>query len=92
MRMAAQCASIEAGAVHLPINAPWLDKFKKEILAFPTSQHDDQVDALSQALQRANAPRRPHPSSAGTGALQSIALMMREFCLQDQMEESPRRR
>jgi predicted phage terminase large subunit-like protein len=31
MRMAAQSASIEAGAVHLPINAPWLDEFKKEI-------------------------------------------------------------
>jgi predicted phage terminase large subunit-like protein len=61
MRMAAQSASIEAGAVHLPINAPWLDEFKKEILAFPTSKHDDQIDALSQALQRANAPPPPMP-------------------------------
>ena len=61
MRMAAQSASIEAGAVHLPIHAPWLDEFKKEILAFPASRHDDQVDALSQALQRANAPPPPTP-------------------------------
>jgi predicted phage terminase large subunit-like protein len=61
IRMAAQSASIEAGAVHLPINAPWLDEFKKEILAFPASKHNDQVDALSQALQRANASPRPMP-------------------------------
>jgi hypothetical protein len=61
MRMAAQSVSIEAGAVHLPINAPWLDEFKKEILAFPASKHNDQVDALSQALQRANALPPPMP-------------------------------
>ena len=35
MRMAAQTAPIEAGAVHLPLNAPWLDEFKNEILSFP---------------------------------------------------------
>jgi len=57
MRMAAQTAQIEAGAVHLPLNAPWLDEFKKEILSFPQSRHDDQIDALSQGLQRAFAPR-----------------------------------
>ena len=56
MRMAAQSACIEAGAVHLPQKAPWLDEFAKEILAFPVGRFDDQVDALSQALERANAP------------------------------------
>ena len=61
MRMAAQSASIEAGAAHLPLNASWLDEFKREILAFPAGKHDDQVDALSQALQRANAPPPPMP-------------------------------
>ena len=59
MRMAAQTAPIEAGAVHLPVNAPWLDEFKKEILSFPKGRHDDQVDALSQGLQRAFAPKPP---------------------------------
>jgi phage terminase large subunit-like protein len=29
-----------------------LDGFKKELLSFPFSKHDDQIDALSQALQR----------------------------------------
>jgi len=57
LRMAAQTAPIEAGAVHLPTHASWLDEFKKEILSFPVSKHDDQIDALSQALQRAFAPR-----------------------------------
>ena len=59
MRMAAQTAPIEAGAVHLPAGAPWLEEFKKELLSFPASKHDDQVDALSQALQRACAPDPP---------------------------------
>jgi predicted phage terminase large subunit-like protein len=56
MRMAAQTAQIEAGAVHLPTRAAWVEDFKKEILSFPISRHDDQIDALSQALQRAFAP------------------------------------
>jgi predicted phage terminase large subunit-like protein len=59
MRMAAQTAPIEAGAVHLPARAPWLEEFKKELLSFPASKHDDQIDALSQALQRAFAPGPP---------------------------------
>jgi predicted phage terminase large subunit-like protein len=59
MRMAAQTAPIEAGVVHLPTQAPWLDDFKKELLSFPLSKHDDQIDALSQALQRAYAPEPP---------------------------------
>ena len=59
MRMAAQTAVIEAGAVHLPTHAHWLEEFKKELLSFPASKHDDQIDALSQALQRASTPDRP---------------------------------
>ena len=41
---------IEAGQVHLPARAPWLDPFKRELLSFPASTNDDQVDALSQLL------------------------------------------
>jgi predicted phage terminase large subunit-like protein len=59
MRMAAQAAPIEAGAVYLPAHAPWIDEFRKEILSFPQSKHDDQIDALSQALCRAFAPGPP---------------------------------
>ena len=57
MRMHAQTAPIEAGAVHLPKSAPWLEGFRRELLAFPASRHNDQVDAFSQALKRAFAPR-----------------------------------
>jgi phage terminase large subunit-like protein len=41
---------IEAEQVHLPMRAPWLDAFKRELLSFPASTNDDQVDALSQLL------------------------------------------
>jgi predicted phage terminase large subunit-like protein len=50
LRMNAQTAKIEAGAVHLPKNAPWLDDLRSEVLAFPHGVHDDQVDSISQAL------------------------------------------
>lgn len=50
MRMSAQCAKIEAGAVYLPRNAPWLGDLKSEVLAFPNGLHDDQVNSISQAL------------------------------------------
>lgn len=57
MRMAAQTAPIEAGAVYIPDQTPWLEEFKLELLSFPACKHDDQIDALSQALQRAREPR-----------------------------------
>jgi len=60
MRMTAQTAPIEAGSVHLPIRAAWLDEFKKELLSFPMSRHDDQIDAFSQGLQRAFEPAPAH--------------------------------
>jgi predicted phage terminase large subunit-like protein len=44
-------ARIEAGSVFVPRQAPWLDKFRAELLAFPAGRHDDQVDALSQGLE-----------------------------------------
>jgi len=49
-RMSNQSAKIEAGQVFLPKDAPWLDEFKAEILAFPHGKFDDQVDSLSQFL------------------------------------------
>lgn len=32
--------------LHVPINAPWYEKFRSELLTFPTGRNDDQVDAL----------------------------------------------
>jgi len=49
-RMAAQSAKIESGQVLLPLDAPWLEDFRVELLQFPHGRHDDQVDSLSQFL------------------------------------------
>ncbi|WP_439369396.1 phage terminase large subunit [Bradyrhizobium sp. DASA03120] len=54
-RMAAQSFRIEAGQVHLPANAPWLDAYLLELLAFPQGKHDDQVDSTSQFLKWASS-------------------------------------
>ena len=57
MRMNAHTAKIEAGYVHIPRRASWLDEFRKEAMAFPVGKYDDQIDALSQALDRAFSNR-----------------------------------
>jgi predicted phage terminase large subunit-like protein len=49
-RMESQTAKIEAGQVHLCVDAPWLDVFLAELLAFPYGRYDDQVDSVSQFL------------------------------------------
>jgi predicted phage terminase large subunit-like protein len=49
-RMSVQSIKIENGQVFLPTQAAWLDDFEAELFAFPDAPHDDQVDALSQAL------------------------------------------
>jgi predicted phage terminase large subunit-like protein len=58
MRMNAQTARIEAGSVSLPSRAEWLDQFRREISAFPAGRYSDQIDALSQALNRAFNSKR----------------------------------
>ena len=50
MRLSTQSWVIEAGRVFLPRKASWLDDFRSELMAFPQSRHDDQVDSLSQFL------------------------------------------
>lgn len=49
-RLFAQASVFESGKVLLPSNAYWLDDFKHELTSFPSAKHDDQVDAISQAL------------------------------------------
>ena len=50
-RMSSTSSKIEAGQVHLPANADWLDDFHAELMQFPNGSHDDQVDSLSQFLR-----------------------------------------
>ena len=50
MRLRSQTAKIEGGFVMFPKKAPWLDVYLQELLAFPNSKHDDQVDSTVFAL------------------------------------------
>ena len=50
-RLMREAYFVEQGLVHLPKQASWLNEFRQELLAFPAGKHDDQVDALSQALK-----------------------------------------
>lgn len=49
-RLSTVSAHIEAGYVHFPKQAPWLDAFLLELLQFPAARHDDQVDSMTQLL------------------------------------------
>jgi predicted phage terminase large subunit-like protein len=49
-RMSIQSSKFESGQVFFPNWASWLPDLEAELFAFPNSRHDDQVDALSQAL------------------------------------------
>lgn len=53
-RAAAASALQEAGNIHLPAAhaAPWVGDLIEEAAAFPSGTHDDQVDALTQAVTR----------------------------------------
>ena len=53
-RAAAVSPLIEAGNIYLPhpLYAPWVNDFIEECAAFPNGAHDDQVDAMTQALLR----------------------------------------
>jgi predicted phage terminase large subunit-like protein len=61
----AQAASpqIESGNVYLPhpAIAPWVDALIEECAAFPNGRHDDQVDSMSQALNRLRKSRSLDP-------------------------------
>jgi predicted phage terminase large subunit-like protein len=50
MRLRAQTAKIEGRFVLFPMEAHWLDTYLTELLAFPNSKYDDQVDSTVFAL------------------------------------------
>jgi predicted phage terminase large subunit-like protein len=51
-RARAVTPEIESGNVYLPADAHWLPDFLSEMKAFNNGTHDDQVDAMTQALTR----------------------------------------
>lgn len=44
-------AFLEMKNIRVPADAPWLEEFRKEVVAFPHGKHDDQVDTMVQVLQ-----------------------------------------
>lgn len=63
-RAAAVSGLIQAGNVHIP-DEPWADAFLDECASFPNGAHDDQVDAMSQALLYLSAGRPFAPAVGG---------------------------
>ena len=59
-RTEAQLTDFESGRVLLPRHAPWLGEFLNELLAFPNSRHDDQVDSVTQFLGWQRGRQRRH--------------------------------
>jgi predicted phage terminase large subunit-like protein len=59
MRLRAQTAKIQNGFVLFPRHAPWLESYVQELLSFPNSKHDDQIDSTVFAL----AWRTLHPGA-----------------------------
>ncbi|MFE3973179.1 MULTISPECIES: phage terminase large subunit [unclassified Peribacillus] len=51
-RVNAVSPHIESGNVYLPRHAEWVHDFVEECASFPKGKNDDQVDAMSQALNR----------------------------------------
>ena len=53
-RLVAVAPWLESGNVFFPVPAhqPWVDELVDELVTFPNAANDDQVDALSQALNR----------------------------------------
>jgi len=51
-------ARMEHGGVWFPKDAAWLPELERELLAFPVSQHDDQVDALAYAAAVMSQPAK----------------------------------
>jgi predicted phage terminase large subunit-like protein len=49
-RAYAASPTIEAGNVLLPEGASWVDEYLDEMVRFPSSEHDDEVDQTTQAI------------------------------------------
>ena len=56
MRLHAVTDRFENGHVFLPQTAPWLEEYIAELIGFPGTRHDDQVDLTTQALDYLREP------------------------------------
>ena len=56
-RLASQVERLYSGRARLPVDAPWLPELKRELVSFPNSRYDDQVDSVSQFLEWMSGPQ-----------------------------------
>jgi hypothetical protein len=49
MRLHERSDRFENGRIFLPVDAPWLDDYIVELIRFPGTKYDDQVDSTTQA-------------------------------------------
>jgi predicted phage terminase large subunit-like protein len=84
-RASAILPDLEAGNIYLPKNVGWIDEFLHEASAFPRGAHDDQVDAMTQAIRRMMF-------SDGLGSIDPYAPKKMDkhlpFALQDEEEQT----
>lgn len=58
---------IEAGSVHLPVEAPWLQFALDQFTTFPVGKNDDLVDAVTQGLNWMRDREAPRPVAVTWG-------------------------
>jgi predicted phage terminase large subunit-like protein len=83
MRLRAQTAKIEGGFVLFPKEAHWLNTYLLELITFPNSKNDDQVDstvfALAWSTSNPQWPGWTKESVEGLESLYSGLLFARRF-------------
>ena len=58
-------ARMEGGQVYFPAARGWLDEWESELLLFPNSRHDDQVDTLAYAALEVTKAHRVRVDLSG---------------------------
>jgi len=66
-------ARYNVGAAYHRLDAPWLTAYEDELVAFPNSTHDDQVDAASQAALILAEYKPPSPGRIGTSGKKRVS-------------------
>lgn len=77
-RVQAILGAIESGNVHLPKNKRFTGDFVEECSSFPNAAHDDQVDCMSQALNRLIYQRGSLPAVEKGSAFDKMFPMWRK--------------
>ena len=62
--MESETPVLAQGRVHVPHNAHWLEAFRAEVIKFPESKHDDQIDSISLFLKWARLRGPDNPGGA----------------------------